>query len=188
MEELPSPADTLDTGPLIRESRTVPVFSRDVLAKVLEHRQITAVDIVGTKIEPAFTYWNDVRDGRLAPMRRDIKLEELPPKLIPAVTIIEFIGDPVDYLYRFFGTSLVQVSGMELTGKRYFADKVKGYGFVNEKLLPELIEGKEPLFHIIKWQSIRGIIYETTAIRLPLSDDGETVTGAMTVNSWANVT
>ena len=73
---------------------------------------------------------------------------------------------------------------MELTGKRYFADKIKGYGFVNEKLLPEMITRRGPLFHIVKWQSIRGVIYETTSARLPLSDDGETITGAMTANAW----
>lgn len=187
MKEHRQKSAIIGTGPLARQSRTAPMFGRDDLAKILEYRENTVADISGNSIEPAFTYWNDVRGDRIAPARRDLKLDELPPKLIPAIAIIEFVDDPIDYFYRFFGTSLVQVSGMELTGKRYFADKVKGYGFVNEELLPEMIKRREPLFHSIRWQSIRGIIYETTAIRLPLSDDGETVTGAMTANSWAHI-
>lgn len=187
MENFRSHSDTINSGPTATRSTTIPAFARDELASFLGQRELTENDIKDNEINAAFTYWNITRRDRFAPARRDIKLDELPPKLIPSISIIEFVDDPIDYLYRFFGTNLVQVSGMELTGKRYFADRIKGYGFVNEKLLPMLIERKEPLFHSVKWQSIRGIIYETTALRLPLSDDGESVTSAMTVNSWAHV-
>lgn len=187
MNDANSASDVISAGPMARQSMGVPVFARDEPAKILNHEEITAADIAGNNIEPALTYWNDLRGDRLAPARRDVKLDELPPKLIPAIAIIEFVDDPIDYLYRFFGSSLVQVSGMELTGKRYFADKIKGYGFVNEKLLPEIIQRKEPLFHSVEWQSVRGIIYKTTSLRLPLSDDNETVSGVMSANSWAHV-
>lgn len=175
----------VSTSALTERVRNVPVYGQDRLAKFLEQIEISLADIAGKDIEAAFTYWDQVRGERFAPARRDVKLDELPSKLIPAIAVVDFVDEPIDYLYRFFGTTLVQVSGMELTGKRYFADKIKGYGFVNEKLFPELIARREPLFHIIKWQSIRSITYETTSVRLPLSDDGETVTGAMSANSWA---
>lgn len=173
------------TSALNERVRNIPVYEQDRMAKFLEQIEITAADIAGKEIEAALIYWDQVRGERFAPARRDLKLDELPLKLIPAIAIIDFVDDPIDFLYRFFGTTLVQVSGMELTGKRYFADKIKGYGFVNEKLLPEMIAQKKPMFHIVSWQSIRGVTYQTTSIRLPLSDDGETVTGAMTANSWA---
>lgn len=178
-------SDAIDSGPLKRRTHALPVFALDEVAKLLEQRDLTEPDIADNEIYPVYQYWNDVRGERIAPTRREIKLDELPPKLVPAIAIIDFVDDPIDYYYRFFGTSLVQVSGMELTGKRYFADNIQGYGFVNEKLLPILIERKAPLFNSVIWQSIRGIEYETTAIRLPFSDDGQKITGAMTVNSWA---
>jgi len=162
------------------------MFEQDKFSKIIDQLEISASDIAGKEIEAAFIYWNSVRDAQFAPSRRKLKLDELPTKLISAIAIVDFIDDPFDYHYRFFGTTLVQVSGMDLTGKNYFADKIKGYGFVNEKLFPELIERKEPIFHIVKWQSIRGVIYETTSARLPLSEDGENVTGAMTANAWAS--
>lgn len=180
----PSPSVVISSA-LTERVRHIPVYEQDRMAKFLEQIEITSDDIAGKEIEAALTYWDKVRGERFAPARRELKLDELPSKLIPAIAIIDFVGDPIDYLYRFFGTTLVQVSGMELTGKRYFADEIKGYGFVNEKLLPEMIALKKPKFHIVRWQSIRGVTYETTSVRLPLSDDGETVTGAMTANSWA---
>jgi hypothetical protein len=187
MVENPPASEILITSALTERARNVPVFEQNKLGKFLGQTEITSADIAGKDIDAAYQYWNHVRREQFAPARRDIKLDELPPKLIPSVAIVDFVDDPIDYLYRFFGTNLVQVSGMELTGKRYFADKVKGYGFVNEKLFPEMIIRREPLFHIVKWQSIRDVSYETTSVRLPLSDDGKTVTGCMTANAWASL-
>jgi len=89
----------------------------------------------------------------------------------------------MDFLYRFFGTHLVHVAGMELTGKRYFADQVVGFGAINETLVPELIARRAPMFHHFEWQSSRGVTYESKAVRLPLSDDGERITGMVTANT-----
>jgi hypothetical protein len=165
--------------------RALPEFNKDDFAKLIEQQEFTADDIADNEIAPAFAYWQDKRGDLFAPKKRDIRLDELPTKLIPSIALVDFVGEPIDYHYRFFGSNLVQVSGMELTGKRYFADKIQGYGFVNEKLFPQLIEQKEPIFHRVTWQSIRGLIYHTTSARLPLSDDGQNVTGAVTANSWA---
>lgn len=178
----PPPEDANSRDGLIR---ALPEFNKDDFAKFIEQREITAHDIAKNEIAPAFAYWQEKRGDLFAPKKRDIRLDELPTKLIPSMTIVDFVGEPVDYHYRFFGSNLVQVSGMELTGKRYFADKIQGYGFVNEKLFPQLIEQKAPIFHRVIWQSIRGVIYHTTSARLPLSDDGQNVTGAITANSWA---
>lgn len=164
----------------------IPCKERDGVAQLIESEEICKADIVGTSVEPAVRYWDEIRGQAFAPTRKSFRLDELPPKLVPSMGLIEFVDDPVDYLYRFFGSNLVQVSGLELTGKRYFADDIRGYGFVNEKLLPVLIERRAPLYNRVLWKSIRGIEYVTTSIRLPLSDDGERVTGAVTVNAWSS--
>lgn len=178
----PPPEDIDSRDGLVR---ALPEFKRDDFAKLIEQRELTAEDIMKNETAPAYAYWWEKRGDRFAPKKRDFRLDELPAKLIPSMALVDFVGEPVDYHYRFFGSNLVQVSGMELTGKFYFADKIKGYGFVNEKLFPQLIEQKEPIFHRVIWQSIRGVIYHTTSARLPLSDDGQNVTGAITANSWA---
>lgn len=145
--------------------------------------EITEDEIVGESIEPALEYWRSVRNENFAPTRREFKLDALPPKLVPSMAVIDIVGDPIDFLYRFFGTHLVHVAGMELTGKHYYADNIVGFGAINETLIPELIKRREPLFHLFEWESTKGVIYESKALRLPLSEDAETVTGVVTVNT-----
>jgi|GEM_PF-6293024 hypothetical protein len=145
--------------------------------------EITDTDITGETIEEALIYWRSIKGIDVAPSRKSFQIDQLPPKLIPSVAVIDFVDEPMDFLYRFFGTHLVHVAGMELTGKRYFADQVVGFGAINETLVPELIARRAPMFHHFEWQSSRGVTYESKAVRLPLSDDGERITGMVTANT-----
>lgn len=156
---------------------------RDKLAHFTSLVEISENDIVGETIEPALRYWQSIRGDRVAPPRREFRLDEIPPRLVPSIAVIEIVGEPIDFLYRFFGTHLVHVAGMELTGKRYYADKIIGFGAINETLIPELMKRRVPMFHDLKWRSSKGVVYESKAMRLPLSDDGETVNGVVTVNT-----
>lgn len=145
--------------------------------------EITEADIAGESIDDALKYWQSIKGDNVAPSRQAFKIDHLPPKLIPSVAVIDFVGEPMDFLYRFFGTHLVHVAGMELTGKRYYADNIVGFGAINETLVPEMIARRRPLFHKFEWQSSRGVTYESKAVRLPLSEDGETITGMVTANT-----
>jgi len=100
------------------------------------------------------------------------------------MAIVDFVGPPLDYYYRFFGSHMVEISGLELTGKRYYADNVEGYGFVNAKIFPIMIEERRPVVHRMTWISVKQLLYATTTVRLPLSADGQNVTGGVTVNQY----
>lgn len=156
----------------------------DRFARLIETEEIAHADIRGLPIEAAFAYWEAQRGEKIAPSRRDFRLDDLPPALIPCLAMIDFVGPPLDFYYRFFGSRMVDVAGRELTGKTYYADDVKGYGFANAKLLPLMIEKRRPLFHRVTWESDRGSRFVTTTARLPLSEDGETITGAVTANDY----
>lgn len=157
--------------------------STDKLSHFQTLTEITEAEIVGETIEEALFYWRSIKGTDIAPSRKSLRIEQLPPKLIPSVAVIDFVDEPMDFLYRFFGTHLVHVAGMELTGKRYYADKIVGFGAINETLVPELIARRAPMFHHFEWQSSRGVTYESKAVRLPLSDDGEQITGMVTANT-----
>lgn len=156
----------------------------EVFDRILESVEITLADIHGMPIMAAYEYWNGLRGSAFAPPRQVFRLEELPPRLVPYMAMVDFVGPPLDYYYRFFGTAMAEASGRELTGKTYYADNVEGYGFVNARLFPVLIERKEPLFHRTTWESVKMVQLVTTTIRLPLSSDGETVDGAVTANDY----
>lgn len=156
-------------------------------AKLISTEEISLAETKDMDIYRIWEIWSKLADGRFAPSRRDIHLDELPTGVLPRVAIIDFVGPPLDFYYRFFGTAMVRASGVELTGKTYYADGITGYGFANAALLPLLIERRAPLFHRVTWRTGKGLMYRTTAIRMPLSDNGEDVTGALTVNHYEAV-
>lgn len=134
-----------------------------------------------------YEYWDRVRGEKFAPSLKEFHLDDLPPAIIPNMAVVDFIGPPLDFLYRFFGSAMVEASGMELTGKRYYADKVKGYGFVNAKMFPTMIEERRPIVSRTEWVSVKGLRYATTTVRMPLSADGTNVTGGVTVNQYQQI-
>ena len=129
-------------------------------------------------------YWNSVRGDRVGPRVREFRIERLPVEIIPAVAVIDIVGSPPDYYYRFFGSRMVEIAGQDLTGRRYYADGITGYGFVNAQLLPIMIERRAPIWTRVDWVSEKGRELTTISVRLPLSEDGETITGAVTANRF----
>ncbi|MEX0693824.1 MAG: hypothetical protein WD075_05205 [Rhodospirillales bacterium] len=158
--------------------------TRDPLDRIIESAEITRADVARLDINAAYLYWDALRQDAVGPPQSAFKLDALPPRLVPCLAVIDFVGPPLDYYYRFFGSSMVEAAGKELTGKTYYKDKVQGYGFVNARLFPVLIEQRQPLFHRTIWESVKRVRLQTTSLRLPLSNDGVTVTGAVTANDY----
>ena len=158
--------------------------TRDPLDRIIESVEITRADIATLDINAAYAYWDDLRQGAAGPSQSIFKLDALPPKLVPRLAVVDFVGPPLDFYYRFFGTAMVEAAGKELTGKTYYKDNVQDYGFVNAKLFPILIKKRQPLFHRTIWESVRHVRLQTTTLRLPLSNDGTTVSGAVTANDY----
>lgn len=142
-------------------------------------------DLEDPNLRAVHGQWDLVRAGRVGPKVAEFRLESLPAAVIPAMTLVDFLGPPIDYLYRFFGSRMVEIAGQELTGKRYYADDVTGYGFVNAKIFPLMIERRRPLLTQTQWVTVNGQERTTLTLRLPLSEDGETITGGVTANRFA---
>ncbi len=153
-------------------------------ASILETTRVGVTEIDVPALTEVYDYWRQVRGAKFAPSLREFKLDELPPAIVPSMAVVDFQGPPLDYFYRFFGSKMVEISGMELTGKRYYADNVQGYGFVNAEVFPIMIEERQPIVTRTKWVSVKALLFITTTIRLPLSADGETVTGGVTANQF----
>lgn len=150
-------------------------------AKTLENLTVDIADIDSPLIQGACAHWNHVRGDKFAPTLAEFKLDDLAPSIIPYITIADFEGPPFDYRYRFFGTKVVEIAGMELTGKRYYADSIEGFGFANAQAFPVMIETRKPAATRTVWLSVKSLRYTATTLRLPLSADSKTVTGGVTV-------
>ncbi|MEQ8504690.1 MAG: hypothetical protein RIB80_05140 [Rhodospirillales bacterium] len=142
-------------------------------------------DLTDPGLKTAFDYWNEVRRSSVAPPIRDFRLERLPMDILPSTAVVDFLGPPFDFRYRFFGTQMVEIAGQELTGKRYLADEIKGFGFVNAEVLPVMVERRTPVYSGTRWVSVKGLMFKTITVRLPLSEDGDAITGAVVIDRFA---
>ena len=150
-------------------------------AKTLEDLRIPLSEVDVPALAEVHAYWLDARGEKFAPTLQEFKLHDLAPAIIPYVTIVDFEGPPFDYRFRFYGTKIVEVSGLELTGKRYNADMIEGFGYANAQVFPVMIETRQPIVSRTTWLSVKSIRYVSTILRLPLSADGTGVSGGVTV-------
>ena len=51
------------------------------------------------------------------PRRADLDPSEIPPRLLPCISIVDVVNDERRYVYRLVGTADVQVRGHDPTGK-----------------------------------------------------------------------
>ena len=73
-----------------------------------------------SSLQTLYSYWNEVRAGRLAPQRLEIE-----PSRIAGILSETFMLERIDagtYQFRLAGTRLCELFGSELRGKNFLAD------------------------------------------------------------------
>lgn len=119
-----------------------------------------------------YNYWQSKCGDRKMPRRADIDPAEIPPRLLPCVSIVDVVPDARRYVYRLVGTADVQVRGNDPTGKSvtegFFGpdaeDALRCYDTV--------VETGEPLLDPVPFTATNGRYATEETIFLPLSEDG----------------
>lgn len=158
------------------------VHDDNLISQLIHTERLPLENIDRPHLLDVLRQWEEARGDKFAPTRQQFRLEDLPSRVLPNTVLVRIDTDPFDYLYMFFGTNMAAMSGVELTGKRYYADAIKGYGFVNARWFPVMVEERTPIHTITDWIAVSGLQRQTETVRLPLSDDGATVTHGLTVN------
>lgn len=100
-----------------------------------------------------YDYWVSLKGNRHLPSWRDWQWSALPPDIIPYFMVVDVHRDPMDYVFRFWGTAFV--------------------------------ENQRPMLFSYPIQVGAGQApYDRASLRLPLSDDGETVHQIATFADW----
>jgi len=154
------------------------------VASIIETERLDVTGLGIPALRAVYDYWDRQRGDAFAPSLKSFRLDDLDPAIVPNMAVVDFVGPPLDFYYRFFGGKMVETSGMELTGKTYYADGIEGYGFVNAQIFPQMIAERRPICTRTLWVSVRTLHFATTTIRLPISADGERVTSGVTVNQF----
>jgi hypothetical protein len=119
-------------------------------------------------------YWNDIRRGRTMPARRDIDPTSL-SKLLPNLFLIDVIGPATRFRWRLVGTKIVDVVGMEPTGKWVDqTDAVADDAFL--RFCRIVVSERRPICHISRLHDLNGKVKPMMRSLLPLAEDGGPVT------------
>ncbi len=138
-------------------------------------RDIDALKGYGANLQLIYGYWLTKRGSRSMPGRSDLDPAEIPPRLLPGITLVDVVPDPRRYVYRLVGTMEAEVRGYDPTGKSvgeaYFgenaADATECYDLVVSTCAPVL----DPLPFLERRRGYRG----AESLFLPLSNDGVAV-------------
>lgn len=129
----------------------------------------------------ALAYWQNKRGGRIAPAWSDISLMDFPPRVLPLIAVLDINPETFEMSYRFWGTQLTEMLGEDYTGKTPGDVKPKHVGNGNEDAYREMIEKKIPQLEVKEFfrrEILRG---RQMVLRLPLSDDGVSVTKSISI-------
>lgn len=134
-------------------------------------------------ITDVITLWEGWADGRFAPYWREVDLMAIPRDLRAGTMVADYLGDMNDYRVRFWGMGLVDAFSLELTGKLLSEAADRGVMVSFRETAIQVITEKKPqiLSHAIT--SVNGLRRLFPVVRLPITDDGETVSKVMTVEN-----
>jgi hypothetical protein len=136
--------------------------------------QIGAPAAAARAHEELFAYWASLRDGALLPGRRHLDPGGI-KRLLPTVSLIDVVREPLDFSMRLAGTALYGVYGREITGKRLsdiYNTAAADYWRVE---LGKVVAERRPAVgvHSLAWRGASHL--SILWLRLPLASDGQDV-------------
>ncbi|MEZ5832560.1 MAG: PAS domain-containing protein [Dongiaceae bacterium] len=137
--------------------------------------------ITDPKLVRVHDYWQQARAGKPMPARNDIDPLDL-RYCLGWVCLVDVVREPDRHRFRFRldGSHIAHLTGMDLTGRH--ADELEDppYRDLVTAVYDRVVATKAPVFiaNIAHWRD-RG--YRVEQVAMPLSNDGETVTGLMDV-------
>jgi hypothetical protein len=136
--------------------------------------QIGAPAAAARAHEELFGYWASLRRGAKLPGRRDIDPGGF-KRLLPTVSLIDIVRDPLDFRLRLAGTDLYGVYGREITGRtlaQVYNTAAADYWRV--ELGKVVVEGRPAVgVHNLAWRGASHL--SILWLRLPLASNGRDV-------------
>ena len=144
------------------------------------YTELSAGEVTDAKVRQAYAYWQHACRGRRMPARADIDPLDL-RFCLGWVCLIDVTDGPVRrFRFRLDGSHLVHLTGYDLTNRYVdeFADKE--YADFLTAIYKRVVDTKAAVFigDSEDWGN-RGYLMQCAT--LPLSDDGERVTGLMDI-------
>lgn len=137
-----------------------------------------------TEIDVVAQHWHDVKGDKLAPKWSDIDLLLLPSKLLPRICVVDVKQDPLDFIYRFWGTDITNMHMYDLTGQSIQNLTPVSYADCLMEQYRYVQENAKPCGYLTEIPLEAGYYTYYAVIRLPLSSDGKTIDGVISAEEY----
>jgi hypothetical protein len=127
----------------------------------------------------AFEVWDRLRGGRLGPARREVDPAAF-RALLANLVLFDVLDDPLDFRYRLIGTGVRERIRRNLTGQRLSEIEYQKPGTPIFADYARVVENRKPLFGDVDYVGPDRRIRAVQHLLMPLSDDGDRVTGILT--------
>ncbi len=152
----------------------------------VELTELPRDELDSSDAERFLDYWVSLRAGRMAPTWGEFDLLQLPLTAVPCCVVVDVHYDPLDFVYRFFGTGHVSAKGREYTGRSATENQPAEVAEAGVRQYERVVEAREPLIfrRIIHSIDRQALPLVQVSVRAPLSDDGDTVTHIVSHADW----
>lgn len=122
-----------------------------------------------------FSYWEKLCAGRVAPTWKEFDLMALDTNVVPWTAVVDISDDHETIIYRYWGTQLTVYRGADYTNKSPLEIPPTDLGqFIFDSYITTAND-KTPCLDIEEFISPVGRRGTKSVLRLPLSDDGNTI-------------
>ena len=113
-------------------------------------------------------------------------LMDLPSKILPFTLIADVVAEPLDFIYRYWGSGFTDMHGFDLTGKSCREIQPNEFAEIVFQSQSVVYVRKAPYLYAGNTVSKGKIVIDEYVLRTPMSSNGETVDKVMT-NVWMNI-
>lgn len=118
-------------------------------------------------------YWRSTKGQTFAPRWTDFHLHELPSKTLPYILVLDVVGDPPEYVYRYWGSGHTQYHQRDYTGKKLTDMADEWSADLLTRQYNAVRDTRRPLVFLNTYE---GVEEPLKSLRMPLSEDGASVT------------
>ncbi len=129
-------------------------------------------------------YWAKIRGDRWAPPGPEFHLEDLPYEVVPWCVVVDVHREPLKFKYRFWGTRVVDLLGVDLSGK--FSDDIPSqpYAARARAEYTEMLERKVAMYTDKPHLNDLNMEVRYQVLRVPFST-GEAVENILSVGGFS---
>ncbi len=114
--------------------------------------------------------WSGWCKGQPAPTWADVNLMEIPPSLVPMTACVDVIEGGKDFVYRYWGTGLTELFGLDETGTRLTDNPIVSSQLVLSDQLQAVLADACPKFFVTTIVKDSGTFANKSNLRLPVMD------------------